>query len=637
MAQIVFIDGPQMGTALSLASVNTLGRDRKNSIIVDGQDVQAMHAVIRYRDGEYRLARAGDRAACAVNGRDVADEPLRHGDIVTLGALTLLFSDETASLPSDYVDPDGADPMLGQSVIESRLKQPTDPGAVLEAFRKNDRLAAHLETLYRTSSTISGTLKLDDLNAGLLDIIFDVFSPDRAFILLYDEVGNLRVAGQRTTQTSELSGFIKVSQTILREAVEKREGILTRDASADQRFQRGMSIVEQNIQSAMCSPIIKKNKILGAIHVDTLNAARAYTQHDLQLLGGICTQSALAIENVLSYERQIERSQNLIRLGETARRVSSYLSTEVIYREAVESAGRIFDATKASLLVVDDAGALRVAHSLHLAPELRASVAVRPGEGVAGFAWQQNIACRVSDAATPGRAYETRSYLVVPVLSRREGLRGEARPIGVLCVTDRRTGRSFDDEDQELLTIFAAQIGVSLSTARLFEKATVDGLTQLFTRQFFFARLEEEVESHRQQKAPMSVLMLDLDHFKQKNDRFGHAAGDVILAETARKVRDRVLRCGGMVGRYGGEEFVAQIPGRPAQAALAVAEEIRTEIATSPFTFDGQQAPCTTSIGVADLVEGETPEQLVRRADQALYAAKHAGRDRTVVWSAPTS
>jgi diguanylate cyclase (GGDEF)-like protein len=92
-----------------------------------------------------------------------------------------------------------------------------------------------------------------------------------------------------------------------------------------------------------------------------------------------------------------------------------------------------------------------------------------------------------------------------------------------------------------------------------------------------------------------------------------------------------------MVGRYGGEEFVAQIPGRPASAALAIAEEIRTEIATSPFTFDSRQAPCTTSIGVAELVEGETPEQLVRRADQALYEAKHAGRDRTVVWTPPTA
>ena len=631
MAQIVFIDGSQMGTSLALSSINTLGRDVNNTIVLHAADVHACHAVIRYRDGEYRLARAEAKADVTVNGRDVADEPLRHGDILTLGSLTLLFSDEASRLPADYVDPLNADGSAGASVIESRVKQPSDASAVLEAFRKNDRLSAHLETLYRVSSTIGGTLNLDDLCTGLIHILFNVLSPDRVFILLYDELGNLRVAGQRTSESSELQGFVKVSQTILNEAIEKREGILTRDASADQRFQRGLSIVEQNITSAMCSPIIKKDRILGAIHVDTLSAMRNYTPFELQLLGGIAAQAALAIENVLSYERSQERGQKLIGLGETSRRVSSFLSREMIFREAVESAARIFDCAKATLLMLDDAGqALRVAHSTHLPPDVRDAVAVKPGDGPAGEAFSGNTARRVNDAATAGRSYESRAYMIVPIVARREGLRGEARPVGVLCVTDRRNRRPFDEEDQELMTIFAAQIGVSLQNARLFEKATVDGLTHLFTRQFFFARLEEEIESHRQQKAPLSVLMLDLDHFKQKNDEFGHSGGDAILAGAARLVRDRVLRLGGMVGRYGGEEFVAMIPGRPAAAARQLAEQIRASVEAEAFKHDGRPMACTVSIGAAELASSDTPESLVRRADAALYEAKRTGRNRVV-------
>ncbi|MBI2930557.1 MAG: diguanylate cyclase [Planctomycetes bacterium] len=636
MAQLVFIDGAQMGRSVTLSSVNTLGRDVDNSIVLAGEEIEGHHAVIRYRDGEYRLARAMPKALIMVNARDITEEGLRHGDIVTLGPVTVLFSDEHSSLPSDYVDPGQEDVMLAQSVIESRVKLPTDPAAILSTFQKNERLASHLETLYRVSAAISATLKLDDLCKALIDILFNVLAPDRAFILLYDELGNLRVAGQRTSERSELRGFVRISRTIINEAVQKREGILTRDASADQRFSHGLSIVEQNIQSAMCSPIIKQDRILGAIHVDTLNQTRNFTSFDLQLLGGIAAQAALAIENVLSYERSIERSHKLIGLGETSRRISSFLSSEMIFREAVDSVARIFDATKVSLLMLDEPSkTLKVAYSTHLPPEVRASVSIKPGEGAAGFVFAQNIPIRVTDAATPERAYESRACMIVPIVARREGLRGESKPVGVLCVTDRRNRRSFEEEDQELLTIFAAQIGVSLQNARFFEKATVDELTQLFTRQYFFARLEEEVDAHRAQKMPLSILMLDLDHFHQKNQEYKHAGGDVLLAGTAKLLRDRMAPMEGIAGRYGGEEFVAFLPGKDLEAAKAVGEQIRAAIETTTFVFEDRKMLCTVSIGAAELAASDSFAKVVQRADEALFKAKDGGRNRVVAAPSP--
>ncbi len=634
MAQIVFIDGQQMGTALLLSSTSMIGSDAQNSIILDEPGVQPTHAVIKYRDGEYRLSRAEPRAALTVNSRDVTEEALRHGDILTIGPLSLLFSDETPALPHDYVADDALEAKLGKSVIESRVKMSSDPHLMLDALRKSDRIATHLETFYRVSSTLNATLNLEDLLDGLITIISDVFGPDRVFILLYDEIGHLRVAGKRLTARSEADGFTKVSYTIINEAIEKREGIITRNAAADKRFIGGQSILEQNIQSAMCAPIVKQDRILGAIHADTLNPLKNYTPPDLQLLGGIATQGALAIENVLSYERQTERSQKLIRLSETSRRISSFLSRELIVREAVESLGRIFDCSKATLMLLDESAAvLRIAHSTHLQKPLAESIAIKPGDGVAGLAFANNVALRATDADTPGRPYEARAYMVVPIVARREGLRGESKPVGVLCVTDRRHRRAFDEDDQELVTIFAAQVGVSLQNARFFEKATIDGLTQLFTRQFFFARLEEEVEAHRQQKAPLTVLMFDLDHFRQKNTEFGHAGGDVVLSQAARIVKDHVLRLGGMVGRYGGEEFVAYLPGRTAAATMGVAEQIRAAIEQEHFMFDGRTIPCTVSLGVAELGAGDTHSTLVRYADEALYQAKNGGRNKVVLFA----
>lgn len=629
VAQIVFIDGKYMGTTVSLSPVNTLGREAGNSVVLDEPGIQGSHARIRLANGQYRISRALPSANVLVNGRDVTEEALHHGDIVSLGPLTALFSDEpapAAAVPAPLPEATGPE----ASVIESRMKQPTDAAEVITNFRANQRLATHLETLYKVSADLGASLRLDDVINGLIQALFDVLAPDRVFVLLRDETGSLRIAGQRIGETSELQGMVKVSQTIIREALEKREGILTRDAVEDRRFLGGQSIVDQNIRSAMCSPIIKKDRILGAIHVDTLSSMRTFAPIDLQLLGGIAAQAALAIENVLSHERTVDYAKKLVVLGETTRRVSSFLSRDMIFREAVESAARIFDCGMVSLLMLDDEGdALRVTHSTHLDEALRRDIAVRPGQGPAGEVFAENRARRVNDAPVePTRRYASRSYLIVPIVARRERLSGEARPVGVLCVTDRRSRKPFEEEDQEILTIFASQLGTSLQTARFFEKATVDGLTQLFTRQFFFARLEEEVESHRRQGAPLSVIMMDLDHFKKKNDEYGHAAGDAILFQTASRAKEIATRAGGLAGRYGGEEFTVLLPGRPLAPARDVAEEIRRAIEASPCTYDGQSIPCSASLGVAQLSAAEGHQEVVRRADAALYMAKKGGRNR---------
>ena len=633
MAHLVFIDGKYMGTTLPLASVNTIGRAGDCDFQFVEPGLLERHAVIRYRDGQYRILRMDPQAALAVNNSDVNEEVLRHGDMIGLGNLTVLFSDEGPSLPTDYVpkEPTGE---TSRSVIESRLKQYADPEEAVAAFRRDNRLSGDLETLYRVASTINASLNLDEILRSLNDILFQVFRPDRVFILLADERGALRVASQRVSERSALTGFVKVSGSILKQVVEQREGILTLDAAADERFKRGDSIVDQSIQSALCVPIAKREKILGAVYIDSLTITHPFNREDLGLLNAIAPLVALAIENVLNYERSVEYSRKLIHLGETTRRISSFLSRDAIYREAVESACRIFASEKATLLISDGRGEMGVAYSSHIPRAEWAGIRITAGDRWAGQAFHYcKPILRKEDPALemkPLRAYESKSFLIVPVLARSEGARSTPRPIGVLCVTDKKTRVAYDAHDQEFMTIFAAQVGVTLQNARLFEKSTVDTLTGLFTRQFFFARLEEQIVTLRAQSAPLSVLMLDLDHFKEKNDRFGHAAGDIVLAMTAAVARVSVDSAEGMIARFGGEEFIAMLPGVPLARAREVAEEIRRNTEKRKIVVEGKEAPTTVSIGVAELRDDEAFETLVKRADAALYAAKHAGRNRVM-------
>ncbi len=171
------------------------------------------------------------------------------------------------------------------------------------------------------------------------------------------------------------------------------------------------------------------------------------------------------------------------------------------------------------------------------------------------------------------------------------------------------------------------------SRARMHHAAVRDGLTGAYNRRFFMGRLDIEVSRARREAQPLALLMIDADHFKAINDTHGHAAGDRVLEELARAV-SATLRPYDLLARYGGEEFVALLPGTTLGHAGEGAERVRRAIESmrvaSPAT--GKPLTVTASLGVSSL--GPYPdnaEALLRRADDALYAAKHGGRNR---WSA---
>ncbi|MDO9632788.1 MAG: GGDEF domain-containing protein [Humidesulfovibrio sp.] len=150
-----------------------------------------------------------------------------------------------------------------------------------------------------------------------------------------------------------------------------------------------------------------------------------------------------------------------------------------------------------------------------------------------------------------------------------------------------------------------------------------DRLTGLANRRWLEEAMQTEVLRARRYGKPFSVIMLDIDHFKNINDQFGHQAGDNVLIAIA-GLLTRTARETDVAGRYGGEEFLLVCPETVVQVVAALAERLRAEFAATDFPLVGQ---VTSSFGVAEFAQGDSMKSLVERADQALYRAKNSGRN----------
>ncbi len=184
--------------------------------------------------------------------------------------------------------------------------------------------------------------------------------------------------------------------------------------------------------------------------------------------------------------------------------------------------------------------------------------------------------------------------------------------------------RDLETTNEELAEAYTE---LKRSAARIRELMMRDPLTGVFNRRALSERLEEELERARRHDQPLALLMLDIDHFKTINDRFGHQMGDRVLVELGRCLRRQVRRID-FVARYGGEEFVILLPQTDLGGACRFAERLRRDIGA--LTVEGLAEPLSVSIGVTARQARDTADDLLKRADDALYAAKRAGRNRVI-------
>lgn len=204
---------------------------------------------------------------------------------------------------------------------------------------------------------------------------------------------------------------------------------------------------------------------------------------------------------------------------------------------------------------------------------------------------------------------------------------------GILALF-RTTSHPFLADEKQLLDVLASQMSLACQNIHAMEKvrqlALTDDLTGIYNKRYFRLIYRREFERAKRYQFPLSLAMMDLDHFKRINDLYGHHQGDVVLSEFAAQVLS-AIRSTDVFARYGGEEFVLLLPHTPEADAYQLSEKIRGIIDRYPFPGEESPLHCTVSLGVASLSQDiNMPDELIQRADEYLYMAKKSGRNRVI-------
>jgi len=331
-------------------------------------------------------------------------------------------------------------------------------------------------------------------------------------------------------------------------------------------------------------------------------------------------------------EQLQDRSRELRILNTIGREISTSLDPEVVFAQVSRHVQRILDAPHLFLSLYH-----RIPHESYLEYVAREGVVLPRseralGQGFTAWAVEARRPLLVQDLEVDRDSIQCAPVILAPdirsIMSTPLIFSGET--IGVLCVESPRPG-AYSVDNLSVFTTIAQQAAVALENARNFQMATVDQLTHLYLRDFFFRKLTEEQARARRYGSTFTALMLDLDSFKEINDRMGHLAGDRYLQRVGEVIRE-TMRAADIPCRYGGEEFCILLPETDLDGATRIAERIRTRISNLEVRVGDDLLKTTISVGIAAYPADYpgTVQGLLEKADQALYLAKQTGRDRVI-------
>lgn len=517
-----------------------------------------------------------------------------------------------------------------------------------------DLQASHrrVQQLIDFSLAVGGLHDLRQVLEKALDLILDITGAERGFLLLF-EAGVLRCQSYRNLYPEgRTAQDYQISRTIAEEVLRTEQPLCLVDAMSDDRFKDHESIQALQLRTVICVPLKIRDQVVGVVYVDRQTINDEFREADLDLVLSLASLTSNAIENANLHGEWQDKSRKLEMLNDLSRTISTTLVMEEVLELVVRMTLEVTKAERGFLLLWEnerlsckaalDKNGQRLSDQTISLSICQTVLDTGMSVCVTDAMSDQNLSLKQSIMLM-----SLRTVMAVPLIAK-------GTLLGVLYVDSQAIVNTFTQRDLELLEAIASHASVALENAQLYQqlsrrahelertvqlyeeanmRAATDVLTGLYNRRYFQEELSRDFAAARRHRRDLSVLMIDLDHFKSFNDTYGHHVGDAVLVAVA-QVLQSAVRIADRVARYGGEEFIVNLPDTDLAGAKVVAERIRKGI--QELKFEEGIRPITVSIGVSSIqAADERIAELIERADQALFAAKAKGRDRVETLEEP--
>jgi diguanylate cyclase (GGDEF)-like protein len=498
-----------------------------------------------------------------------------------------------------------------------------DEGAATNRRTAVDRRAdagrnRRLEAMQQVGTAAATVLDPRQLARVALDEMLRILGAERALFFLLDDAGEpVRFAG-RSADGGELAETTAYGTTLVRRVAE--DGVALVLTGTEQGAALGSrSAVAHGLRSILVAPVQFKGRILGVMYLDSRLARGIFTDDDVEVLTAIASHVAVSLETAQAAQLHlaVRAAQQQQAFAEMLRASLAELSAihdpAQLLRQLFGTLAAQLGATAGFLVGEDGAVVLETAGTADPAMLGRSLPVVVPG------AAPELLASADLTALLDGAP----AVLAVP-LRHRDG-RAAVALLG---------GPAFDESARQVAAALAVQGMSAYDNARLFsrvqELATTDELTGQHNRRHFYAIAGALVRAAARGRRDLAAAMIDIDKFKNINDTYGHGVGDDVIRIVAARVRASVRRSD-VLGRYGGEEFAVVLPDHGGQAP-ELAERMRQSVADEPVITGAGPIRVTISVGLTQLDAADAGlDQLLARADHALYRAKEGGRNQVVI------
>ncbi|MDO9546337.1 MAG: histidine kinase N-terminal 7TM domain-containing protein [Pelolinea sp.] len=520
--------------------------------------------------------------------------------------------------------------MSGQMIILRDITKRKEA----EKIRKGQQDFA--EAIADTAAVINSSLDLNEVLDKILENVAKVVPHDGATIVLVDDLGFGKFAGVKSSKkygsmdtllsldfnVMEMNNFKKMSAS--------RKAMIIADTLEDDNWVHNIEESEW-IRSYLGAPIFHQDKLLGFINLDA-GTPNFFKPEHLERLEIFANYTATALTNANLYSEATFHAEEMEILYEISLAIAAGVgleqTTQAVFRQLKKVIPidlfylALFESTEKvlSYFMYQGNGERIDIKPFHLFQKQSLTRFVMEKQQtvyIPDFDSKDSIL--KEDEVIKVAGFENRTVLGIPLI-----LRGEV--MGVLSMQAAKPN-VYDHDQIRLLETIAQQTSIAMDNAKLFEKmqamAITDSLTELYNRRYFYMVLENEIERAKRYPSSLSLIMLDIDHFKRVNDKHGHLAGDEVLLSFSNECR-KLLRQSDVMFRYGGEEFMILLPESNKEETMNVAERIRSAIEETEFGTKKGMVKITTSLGVSEFSE---PSEFIESVDKAMYAAKEAGRN----------